>query len=492
MSRKGAFARGSAVVSLISFIGQILATLLKLIISRSYGLIGFGQYALIMAFTRFFSTVLQMGYHQSIVYFIARYRTLNDWVTARMFFVAGLKHILFGSAVLSGLLLVFKGPLVSAFEAGLDEGYLLIAIAFISILIGVSNYFSSVLRSLKKNKEQALLFNVSFPAIMIIALILAKWIIRDSSDLISFLFLGILLNLILLVVVYVRTQSRFGPKAESQEPETTSKELLGYSRPVWISSVLQSAGRSSDRIMLGFLSTIAEVGIYGAGYTVSILFAFPLRAMGPVFQPYIVEFYEQRNFEEIGNMYNTMVRWSALFVIPSFIGLICFGEVFTGIFGAGFERAYLVMIVLSFAQMISTISGLAGTLLNMTEKQGVHARINAWGFVIAIVLNFLLIPGFGALGAAVATSLTILFSNVSRVRRLLEYFSIRTDYAGILWLTAKFLPLALLTYWFNTLALVHWSALIAVYSLVSAGIIYSSLEDDEKGYIRKRLGRMRP
>lgn len=487
MSRRGELARGSAVVSVITFLGHLLSTGLKLLISRSYGLIGFGQYALIMAFSRFFSTVVQLGYHQSIVYFISKFRVTEDWTNARRFFVSGLRHIFATSILLLLAILVFQDILIQYIHSDSGGVYTLMAISAVSAIIAVNNFLSGTLRSLKRFREQTLLFTSSFPLLMILAILILKLLQADSSSIHQFIFLGISLNLILLVVVFFLTRSLLSKKASGGSKVLSLRELPNYSMPIWASSALQSAARSSDRIMLGFLSSISEVAIYGAGFTFSILFAFPLKAMGPVFQPQIVELYTQKDFEGINKLYNTMVRWSALFVIPAFSALLCFGDQLILIFGAGFSHAYEVMIVLSFAQMVSTIAGLAGTLLNMTEKQGAHAKINAYGFIIAIALNLLLIPKYGALGAALGTGMTLLITNAFRVSKLMKYYQIRTDYTAILWLLLKFLPLSVLTYWVVQMDVLHWTLLMGIYSMIASMLIYVSLLHNEKNRVKTFL-----
>lgn len=489
MKQGNKFARRSAVVSIITFVGHLLSTGLKLLISRNYGLLGFGQYALVMAFSRFFSTLIQMGYHQSIVYFISKFRFNDEWSNLSRFFHAGLRHLVATSLALFIVLFVFKDLFFEYIHSDSGGVFTLLAISLISASIAVNNFLSGTLRSLKLFREQALLFTSSFPGLMIIAVLTLIMVETETQTIHQFLFLGISLNLILLVIVFLLTRRLFSSNSPDKNESVNISELPKYSLPIWLSSVMQSAARSSDRILLGVLSSISQVAIYGAGFTVSILFAFPLKAMGPVFQPYIVEYYTNKDFASINKLYNTMVRWSALFVIPAFGGLLCFGDQLILIFGDGFGDAYPVMIVLSFAQMVSTIAGLAGTLLNMTEKQADHAWINSYGFVIAIGLNVLLIPRFGAMGAAIGTGVTILITNVFRVRKLMKYYSVKTDYMTLLWLLAKFLPLVALTYWFIYHNSVNWILLVVLFSLTSLGIIYFSLLKTEREsiitYIRK-------
>ncbi len=488
MNLKKELIRGSAVVSVITFLGHILSTGLKLLVSRSYGLIGFGQYALIMAVSRFLSTIIQMGFHQSIVHFISKYNAKQDWVNINHFFVAGMLQIIKVSIVVMISLLLFQDILFKVIE--LENGGLLAAlfVSAISSIIAINNYISGSLRGLKLFKEQAILFTSTFPFLMIIPLLGLKFYSVESTTIYDFLSIGILLNVIILVLAFVFTKRKFPRQLEPLGEKDNIKELTKYSMPIWLSSVLQNAFSSSDRIMLGIFSSIGQVGIYGAGLTFSILFAFPLKAMGPVFQPFIIECYSNNDYKGINKLYNIMVRWSSLFVIPAFSGLLCFGDQLIRVFGIGFEAAYEVMIILSVAQMISTISGIAGTMLNLTEKQGSHTKIMAYAFVIAIILNLLLIPKYGALGAAVGTGISILVANVFRVLKLIKYYSLKTDYSILFWLILKFTPLVMLCYWVIQQDVVHWLILLGAYIMLSVFIVYHSLTKNEQINIKSYFG----
>lgn len=490
MKLKKQLARGSKVVSLITFLGHILSTAVKLLISKNFGLLGFGQYALIMAFARFLSTVVQMGYNQSIVHFISKFRNDHDWNNVKHFFNLGLRHILRATAILVVSIFILKDFIIAHLDLENGGYYALFFIWSISTLIAINNYISGALAGLKLFKEQAILFTSSFPALLILGLFALKIFQADAPSINKFLGLGISLNALMLVLVFLFTHTKIGKSQEPGPEKESAKLLTKYSMPIWLSSSLQNATRNSDRIMLGIFSSLGQVAIYGAGLTFSILFAFPLKAMSPVFQPYIIEHYANKDYQGINLLYNTMVRWSSLFVIPAFSGLICFGDHFILAFGKGFEEAYGVMIILSFAQVISTIAGIAGTMLNITDKQSSHARIMVYGFLIAITLNLLLIPRFGAMGAAVGTGISFLIINIWRVRKIVKLYGLKSDYSIVLWLVLKFAPLVIFTFWIMRQAFFPWAALMVVYTLISGIIVYWSLSKNEKNYVRSLLGKI--
>ncbi|NQV41617.1 MAG: polysaccharide biosynthesis C-terminal domain-containing protein [Candidatus Marinimicrobia bacterium] len=476
-------ARGSATVSIITFIGHILSTALKLLVSFNYGLTGFGQFVLVMAYSKVLSNVIDMGYHQSIVHFVSRFRTKEDWVNASHFFLTGFLHIIIFSLLIFVGLLILGDQLIQIINPADSGTQLVLFISAIATIIAANNFLSGTLRSLRFFKEQAILFTSAFPAIMIISMVISKWVLNNQEGISQFLALGITLNVIMLIIVFFLTKINIAGRITDHQEKLPSKQLTRYSMPIWFSSILQSAFKSSDRIMLGMMSSIAQVGVYGAGLTFSILFAFPLKAMGPVFQPYIIDRYSENDFEGMNKLYNTMVRWSSLFVIPAFGALICFGDHLVLLFGKDFKSAYNIMIILSFAQIISTVSGIAGTMLNMTEKQNSHAKIMLYGFLFAIGLNLLLIPEFGALGAAAGTAIASIVINIFRVRKMIKYYKLKTDYSIVFSLSLKFLILVLATSWLNQQAQVHWIILLVIFSLISLVILFFSLSKVEKAHL---------
>jgi O-antigen/teichoic acid export membrane protein len=61
------------------------------------------------------------------------------------------------------------------------------------------------------------------------------------------------------------------------------------------------------------------------------------------------------------------------------------------------------MVLLLFTHVIAGLVGAVGPLLNMTGHEAVGARAIAAGAVVNLILNLILVPQFGMMGAASAT-----------------------------------------------------------------------------------------
>jgi O-antigen/teichoic acid export membrane protein len=476
--------RGSVTVSILTFIGHILSTVLKVTLSRLFGIQIFGIFSLIMVFSRFFATVISLGYNQSIVYFISKYKVRNEWGKISKVFNKGLYGITLSSLLMVIILIACKTYFMKYFFPD-NEYNIIIFIVAIMIIIATNNYISAVLIGLKKVREQTIIFTSLYPAIMILSLFLTIYQTNSESFEI-FLFFGISINVIALLTILVITKFNVNKKVVSKK-ENYSIKLSQYSVPIWVSTLLRSAIGKADRIMLGFLMPVDQVGVYNAGLTLSILFAFPLRSLKPILDPLIVERYINNDFKSLNILFNTMIRWTSLFVIPTFGFIICFGVNIIQLFGRDFASGYAVMLVLSVSQMVSTVFGVANSFLNMADRPKSNMKINVFGALITVFFNMLLIPKWGGLGAAIGTSISLIIINLLRINTVTKHFRIILDPSIILNLFIKFLPLTLVCLKLIVWNILTWIYIAFGYLFISCAIIYLMLNKSERSAIRSLL-----
>src|SRR5690606_34336238 len=97
-----------------------------------------------------------------------------------------------------------------------------------------------------------------------------------------------------------------------------------------------------------------------------------------------------------------------------------------GLFGERFLEGDVVLLALSVSHVANTMlgAGLVGFLLTMTGYQTTAAIVVAGSTVLNIALNALLIPRFGILGAAVATSIAQIAMTIAKLLCVRSYLNI--------------------------------------------------------------------
>ena len=105
--------------------------------------------------------------------------------------------------------------------------------------------------------------------------------------------------------------------------------------------------------------------------------------------------------------------------------MILFGDRILGLFGAEFVAARWSMTVLILGQLVNVGSGSVGYLMGMTGHHRQSAFVLGCSAVLNIILNAILIPIFGIMGAAIATALTMALWNIWLHQLVVKYLGVK-------------------------------------------------------------------
>jgi O-antigen/teichoic acid export membrane protein len=102
------------------------------------------------------------------------------------------------------------------------------------------------------------------------------------------------------------------------------------------------------------------------------------------------------------------------------------------VFGDEFKIAAFSLIILSIGKMFSAICGSVGTLLQMSGNQKYFQNVLIAAAILNIILNYILIPEFKLIGAAVASLVSNVFWNLLMVIYIKKKFGFYTIYLPFL------------------------------------------------------------
>ena len=106
-----------------------------------------------------------------------------------------------------------------------------------------------------------------------------------------------------------------------------------------------------------------------------------------------------------------------LIIISLFTFLTYFfgGKYILLLWGSEFLESFWILIIISLGQLFNVSTGCTGFFLMMTGHEKLIGKITFISLLINLTLNFIMIPKFGAIGAALATSFTVIFENMIKV-----------------------------------------------------------------------------
>lgn len=188
------------------------------------------------------------------------------------------------------------------------------------------------------------------------------------------------------------------------------RSILAQGLPLLLSSLAVLIYMRTDVLMLGKLAGYKAAGIYSAAAQISEACTLASVAIAPVLFPILLRWrasglaFYRRKFEK-------------LFLVAFLAGLavallltFCAPTIIAAVFGSAFLPAVSVLRILAWTPLFVFL-GVTQTGYDITEGLTWMATVRTMsGAGINILLNALLIPGFGPTGAAAATVISFAFS----------------------------------------------------------------------------------
>ncbi len=192
-----------------------------------------------------------------------------------------------------------------------------------------------------------------------------------------------------------------------------------------MTNVLAQLFYKSDILLLTVFATMTQVGIYAAGYKIlDVAYKIPILAVR-VFSPPLFKLWKD-NRDGYTQIADIFMRFS----LASGGGLSIFclfasHDIISAIFGEQYSDAAIVLQILSASFILKFLANCLQTMLSTMGLHQSRTKYLAIATLIMIVLQFFLIPEYGAIGAAVSvviadTILCAMFAWVARYSNIRE------------------------------------------------------------------------
>lgn len=394
---------GKALVTIFSVFVTILLT-------RYLGPVGYGHYNTIITFVGFFVILGDLGVYSILVREMSQHPEQREKIYGNVF----------SYRVLSGfvtMMLAFLIALFLPYPEVVKFGIGIFAIAsFISLVVGIVmavfqiNYRMD-LPTVTEVLTRALYLLLAFLAIkQRYSLYGIFWL------LVLTMFLNLLLNLFL---------SRRYIKLKLAFDISFIREFLKESLPMGIVAILGTIHFKIDTILLSFLKTSFDVGIYGASYRIfENLIIIPYIFIGLMF-PKFSELYIHDK-ELLKNTFQKTIDVLILLFIPvTVLFFITAPYLIQVVAGGKFSQSVIPLRILLISLPFTFLIAPFSYLLIASKKQKKLIYVWSIASVLNIVLNLIFIPYFSYKGAASVTVLTEAISLIILMYLALTQVNIR-------------------------------------------------------------------
>ena len=161
-----------------------------------------------------------------------------------------------------------------------------------------------------------------------------------------------------------------------------------------------------DKIMIKWLApAVSSVGFYDQAERIVKMPLALITALSVVMLPRISNEFKHNNIEKIKNYIFKSFEFSLFLAIPLMFGLMVISSTMIPWFlGKGYEGVISIMFTLSPVVVFISLSSVSGKqYLTATNKTKILTISYLAGAFIDLVLNYILIPKIGAVGAAIGT-----------------------------------------------------------------------------------------
>jgi O-antigen/teichoic acid export membrane protein len=199
-------------------------------------------------------------------------------------------------------------------------------------------------------------------------------------------------------------QRRIGGSLEPATPSYDFRAWMGVAMPLLAVGGCELILQNADVLVLSWMRPSAEVGIYYAAAKTQAIAMFVHYAVGSAIAGRIAAAKAQDDRRELDDLVMQAARWTFWPTLAVVAVLLVLGVPLLSLFGGAFVDAYPVMLIAAIGIMTRAAAGPADYILNMLGHQKDCARAFMIAAGVAIGGNLLLVPWFGMVGAAAATS----------------------------------------------------------------------------------------
>lgn len=190
-----------------------------------------------------------------------------------------------------------------------------------------------------------------------------------------------------------------------------SAKMVKYGFPLVVGNLAAWVLSLSDRYVLEFFKGAHEVGVYSASYIVGEHAILPITSLLALsYGPLSIHIWEKEGKEKSQIFINKLARYFLIICLPAVVGLSVLAKLIIGILVAQeyFEGYYVIPFV-AFGIFFLGLQWIFATGLRYYEKACLIMSSIGIAAILNLGLNFLFIPRYGYLAAAITTFVSYAF-----------------------------------------------------------------------------------
>ena len=410
----------AAIALLLQVLGIGIAYLMQVLFARWLGVAQYGIYEYVISIGTLLGFLAALGLPNCLLRFIPKYTVGEDWGKLRGIVWGSWRYVFFSSVTIAviGIALIVAWDWYSSTDLALASFLL----GMVTIpLLALVRHQREMSRGIKQMTLAYLPSTIAFP---ILAIAGGFYYRQNLSSPRAITIVILSLAIVLLSQLWIFNRQLPKPCFTSQ-PVYLRKEWFAMALPLLFNDSAFVLLSQTDTLTIGAILGTDRVGIYSAAFKTAAGVSFVLMGINAIAAPMFATLHTQADDQGLQKLTSTVARWLFYPTLIFAILLIASGDRVLSLFGTEFVAARWSMTILVLGQLVNVGAGSVGYLMQMTG----HHRQSAWvmgcSAIINLILNLILIPLYGILGAAIATATTMALWNIWLHCLVVKYLGIK-------------------------------------------------------------------
>lgn len=374
----------------------------------------YGFYNLIISISVLYSLIASMGVPSILAKFFPIYRTEDRTHNGLLHWAAGFSLLGFIAATI--LYVLFKPMIVSTYANRsplfIEYYYYMIPLAFFVIAFNFLEMSGRIVyQTIYSNILQAVVLRLITTALL---LMLASGLITFNDFVLLYIASNGLISLLLLISLITSGQYSYRLN-DRRFKSIKKKEILSFGMFTLVSSAVYVLLQKVDTLMLSAMAGDAVQGVYTWYFNIALVISVPAQALSRTTYAIVADAWKSKNMENISEVY------SKTSIIQMLIGCLLFIGIFINkdnLFAIANNKDFTdpkyfnLFLIIGLGFLFDITGGLNTYIISTSHKYRLMTLFILVASIFCIGLNYILIPIYKGLGAAISYMLTIALLNL--------------------------------------------------------------------------------
>ncbi|EOV5271659.1 lipopolysaccharide biosynthesis protein [Acinetobacter baumannii] len=382
------------------------------IITWFYSVEDVGRISMLQVFTSMTIILFSLGLDQAYV------REYHEEKNKPRLFKTVVVPSLILSTIIFSIIFCYDPTLISLLLFGVPSSYLSLITILCFILALASKFLSLILRM----QERSIAFSMSqiLPKIIFLIIIINTVFLNFSRDIYNLITANVISMIIAFLIFLWNTRGEWIIAIKEKIDKNKLKQVISFGWPLVLSGIAYWGLNTIDKIFLRNFSTYSELGIYSVTMSAAAIVTIFSGIFNTIWSPMVYRWISEGNFD-----YTKITKVLEYVTATIFFLVICVG-LFSWIIPYFLPRSfgeiqYLISVSL-LGPLFYTLSEITGIGITVTRKTKFSILCTIIAMIIAMILNYILVPNWGSAGAAISTSIAFFV-----------FFCLRTVISSIIW-----------------------------------------------------------